>query len=98
MTDSLDGLGDGLPIQDPSVREGHVDSESICNETGEDLRLHLTHQPHMDLPEPLVPEQVEFRLLLFQFEQLRIKRLWIDLLRQTEPLKQYRIDHRFLRM
>ena len=70
MAHALDWGGNGLPVDDAPLAEGHLHAEPLGDETLEDLQLHLPHELHVELPQPLVPHQVELGILLLQLFQL----------------------------
>ena len=61
---SLHRPGDGLPVDDAPRPKLHLEAEPVSDEPLQDFRLDLAHEPHMDLPQTLVPLQVELRVLL----------------------------------
>lgn len=62
--------GDGLPVDDAAGAEGDRQAEALGRQRLENLQLNLPHELDVDLPQPLVPHEVELGILLLQQEEL----------------------------
>ena len=70
MAHALHRGGDGLPVDDAAGAEGDRQAEALGRQRLENLQLNLPHELDVDLPQPLVPHEVELGILLLQQEEL----------------------------
>ncbi len=86
--------GNGLPVDYLSGAEIHCQTEAAGDDPAEDLRLHGPHEPQMELPQPLVPLQMELGVLLLQLPEFGEGGMGITALREDELIDQCGLQHR----
>ena len=58
------------PVDDAAGAEGDRQAEALGRQRLENLQLNLPHELDVDLPQPLVPHEVELGILLLQQAEL----------------------------
>ena len=86
--------GDGLLVDDAPRAEIHLQAEALGDEPAQDLQLDLPHELEVDLPKPLVPDQVELGVLLLQQAQLVQDHVGVRLRGQEQLVVQHRLQLR----
>ena len=86
VANTLHGVSDGLLVQDAALIHLYLHVEPFGNEALEDFDLDLAHEPGVDLPGPLVPEDGEHGVLLLQEPELGEHHLGVAALGQHQPV------------
>ena len=84
---------DRLLINDAALVKRYLHAKAFCNQAGQDLKLHLAHELHMDLAQPLVPHHAQQGFFLLQLAQVLQHGVGIAALRQDDPVIQHRLEH-----
>ena len=94
MAHALDRRRDRLLVEDAAGIDLHIHVEPLADETFEHLDLHRAHELDMDLAQRLVPDDVQLRVFLLKLTQTRQKRARIHIRRQTDAVRQHRLERR----
>ena len=70
MAHTFHGGGDGLLVQDATGFYLNGGIKPLLDQTAEDFDLNLPHELGPDLPQTVVPHNVELGILLLQLAQL----------------------------
>ena len=92
MSHALDRCRDRLLIQDAAGIDLHVHIEPLADEAFEHLDLHRAHELDVDLAQRLVPDDVQLRVFLLKLTQARQKRARVHIRRQTDAVRQHRLE------
>ena len=90
MAHALHGIGDGLLVENPRILQGYIQAEPLFHQCPENFQLHLAHDLHMNLP--LLPEQMQLGLFLFQLAQLGQCHRRVGSGRQRHPIGHHRLQ------
>ena len=90
--------GDSLAVDDVSRAKRHIPAKAVGDQPLQDFQLNGAHEPHMDLPQPLVPYKLEHRVLVLQLAQPRQRGVGIHAVRQHQLIGQHRLQKRLLRL
>ena len=79
-------LANSLPVDDLSLGKSCLHAEAVPDQPSQDLRLHLSHELHVDLVQLLLPQKLQLRLFLLQAPELQIGFVNIRTCRQIYPV------------
>ena len=94
VSHALHGGGDGLAVADAARVERDLHAEAPLHQLLQHLCLHSAHQLYVQFLCPLLPEDVELRLLLLQAFQLRQHGSRVHSLRKQHAVGQDRREQR----
>ena len=92
MAHAFHGIFNGFLIGDAALVKGHLGRKPLGDQGGQDLQLHLAHEAHMDLLQPLVPLHHKLRILFLQLPQLGQEQERILVRRQIQPVGHHRLQ------
>ena len=94
MSYALNRLCDCLLIDDITLSKHNDHTEPILDQLCQHLDLHLSHHLRVNLLQLLVPDNMQLRILLLELLELSHHLDRIHLLRQSDPITQYRLQYR----
>ena len=94
VPDAFHGGGNGLAVGNAAGIDRDLPAEAFRDQAFHDLKLNLSHELKLKLPELLVPCNVKLRLLLFQLAQLGQRRAHVALRRQIQTVSHDGIQKR----
>ena len=94
VPDALDGVGDGLLVNDAALAERDGEAEAVGYESLQNFQLHLAHQLGVQLAGRFLPHDAEHRVLVLQLAQLREDGVRVCAVGQEDAVGQNALQHR----
>ena len=94
VPDALDGVGNGLLVNDAALAERDGETEAVGYETLQNFQLHLAHQLGVQLAGRFLPHDAEHRVLVLQLAQLREDGVRVCAVGQEDAVGQNALQHR----
>ena len=94
---ALNRSGDGFLVHHITRAKGYLQFEPVPDLPLQDLQLHLAHKLHVELPQTLVPHNVQLGIFLLQLAQPAQRLRKITVSWQEHLISQHRLQHRGLR-
>ncbi len=92
MADTLDRLGDRLPVYDRGRTKLHCHAKAVLQHFPQDLRLDLAHDLGCDLAGTFLHGDMQHRLFLLQKPQIAQRSRAVDTLLQKDCAGKYRLQ------
>ena len=94
VADSDHRLRDRLLIDNAARTKFHRNAKPFGNHIFQDFRLHFSHQLRVDLPQLLVPCDMQLRFFLLKLKKLSIRLMYITILRNPDLIGKHRLQYR----